>query len=192
MTASPEEAEDLLRAFDSGPLAGRALGHVRGATSIAEENTVQAAQSPEGYRYAVDCTWTDAPAEVLGPPLLRLWRELDTEHSFSIWYGWAPHRPLPDMAFSVEANVYVATYAIYENEADDERYRSWVHERTAAVALRCGAGAYLGDTDFTRRHDRFLSDENFERLQRVRQRWDPAGRFASYLAGDPDRLNVHG
>jgi FAD/FMN-containing dehydrogenase len=58
--------------------------------------------------------------------------------------------------------------------------------------LRCGAGAYLGDTDFTRRHDRFLSDENFERLQRVRQRWDPAGRFASYLAGDPDRLNVHG
>jgi FAD/FMN-containing dehydrogenase len=192
MTSSPEEASDLLRAFDNGPLAGSALGHVRGATSIAEENAVQAAQNPEGYRYAVDCTWTDAPADVLAPPLLRLWSELDTEHSFSIWYGWAPHRPLPDMAFSVEGNVYVATYAIYQNAADDDRYRSWVHERTAAVASQGGVGVYLGDTDFTRRQDRFLSDANFERLRRVRERWDPDGRFASYLTADPDRLNVHG
>ena len=35
----------------------------------------------------------------------------------------------PDMAFSVEGNVYVATYLIYTDAADDERYRSEVHER---------------------------------------------------------------
>jgi hypothetical protein len=113
-----------------------------------------AAQNPDGYRYAVDCTWTDAPADVLAPLLSRLWSELDTEHSFSIWYGWAPDRELPDMAFSVEGNVYVATYAIYADPADDEKYRTWVHERTADIA-RHGAGVYLGDTDFTRRQDRF-------------------------------------
>ncbi len=72
MTASPEEASDLLRAFDNGPLAGRALGHVRGATSIAEENAAQAAQNPEGYRYAVDCTWTDAPADVARSPAVAV------------------------------------------------------------------------------------------------------------------------
>ena len=83
-------------------------------------------------------------------------------------------------------------YAIYQDEADDERYRAWVHERTAAVAARGGAGVYLGDTDFTRRQDRFLSDANFERLRAIRERWDPAGRFASYLTADPGRLNVHG
>jgi len=33
---------------------------------------------------------TDAPAGVLAPLLRELWGELDTEHSFSIWYGWAP------------------------------------------------------------------------------------------------------
>jgi hypothetical protein len=191
MAATEQEAAALLRPFDGGPLKGRELGHVRGATSVAAENEVQAMQSPEDHRYAVDCTWTDAPAAVLAPPLLRLWRELDTTHSFSIWYGWAPHRPLPDMAFSVEGNVYIATYAIYDDEADDAKYREWVHRRTAEIA-RDGAGVYLGDTDFTGRQDRFLSDENYRRLAEVRAKWDPDGRFASYLSADPAGLNVHG
>jgi hypothetical protein len=80
---------------------------------VAEENLAQMAQNPEGYRYAVDCTWTDAPTRVLAPMLQALWNELETEHSFSIWYGWAPRGSRPDMAFSVEADVYVATYVIY-------------------------------------------------------------------------------
>lgn len=173
--------DDLLTAFDDGPLQGHELGHVRGLTSIEAENEAQAKQNPEGYRYAVDCTWSDAPAATLAPPLLRLWSELDTPHSFSIWYGWAPHRPLPDMAFSHEGNVYVATYAIYKDEVDDERYRSWVHDRTAKLN---GTGVYLGDTDFTRRQDRFLSDDALARLTIIRDKWDPTGRFASYLTAD--------
>ncbi len=68
----------------------------------------------------------------------------------SIWYGWYPVRELPDMAFSVEGNVYVATYLIYDDLADDEKYRARVHEKTAAVAANGGIGVYLGDTDFTR------------------------------------------
>ena len=192
MTDSASDASNLLRDFENGPLAGRRLGHVRGETSLDEEGVVQAEQNPEGYRYAVDCTWSDAPADVLAGPLLRMWRELDTTHSFSIWYGWAPDRPLPDMAFSVEGNVYIATYAIYSDPLEDERYRNWVHSRTADIAAAQGAGVYLGDTDFTRRHDRFLSDANFARLAAVRAKWDPAGRLASYLSADASRLNVHG
>jgi FAD/FMN-containing dehydrogenase len=94
------------------------------------------------------------------------------------------------MAFSVEGNVYIATYAIYTDEADDERYRSWVHRRTAEIA-RHGTGVYLGDTDFTRRQDRFLSDENFRRLRQIRAHRDPEGLFAAYLSADPDGLNAH-
>ncbi|MFI7542311.1 FAD-binding protein [Actinoplanes sp. NPDC049599] len=184
------DSPDLLRVFADGPLAGKELSHVTGPTSLAEECVAQAAQNPEGYRYAVDCTWTDAPADVLEPLLSRLWRELDTPHSFSIWYGWAPQRELPDMAFSVQGNVYIATYAIYPDAADDEKYRNWVHERTAAVA-RHGTGVYLGDTDFTRRQDRFLSAANYCRLAEIRARRDPSGVFASYLTADPEGLNVH-
>ena len=60
MADSDEQAVALLAALQHGPLAGRELGHVQGRTSVLEENLAQTAQNPEGYRYAVDCTWTDA------------------------------------------------------------------------------------------------------------------------------------
>jgi hypothetical protein len=96
------------------------------------------------------------------------------------------------MAFSVEADAYVATYAIYADAADDARYRDWVHRRTAALAAAHGVGVYLGDTDFTRRQDRFLSDSAYRRLAQIRAVRDPSSRFVSYLTSDPARLNVHG
>jgi FAD/FMN-containing dehydrogenase len=192
MTDSDSEALALLAALQDGPLAGRELGHVQARTSVTEENLAQTGQNPEGYRYAVDCTWTDAPAEVVAPLLHELWSELDTKHSFGIWYGWAPRRDLPDMAFSVEADAYVATYAIYADAADDARYADLVHRRTAALAAAHGTGVYLGDTDFTRRQDRFLSDDAYRRLAEIRAARDPSGRFAAYLTADPAGLNVHG
>jgi hypothetical protein len=208
MADSDAEALALLAALQDGPLAGRELGHAQGRTSVPEENAAQTAQNPEGYRYAVDCTWTDASAAVLAPMLEALWSELDTVHSFSIWYGWAPRGCAgsggdetlippepprrPDMAFSVEANVYVATYAIYTDPADDARYSDWVHRRTAELAAACGTGVYLGDTDFTRRQDRFMSDDAYRRLAAIRAERDPDGRIASYLTCDREGLNVHG
>ena len=71
MADSDAEALGLLAPLQDGPLAGRELGHVRGPTSVLEENAAQTAQNPEGHRYAVDCTWTDAPAAVLAPMLQR-------------------------------------------------------------------------------------------------------------------------
>jgi FAD/FMN-containing dehydrogenase len=120
---------------------------------------------------------------VLAPRLRRIYEELPTEHSFSIWYGWAPTRPLPDMAFSLERNVYLATYAIWSDPADDERHRDWVagHHRGLAEV---GDGVYLGDSDFTRRPDRFMADANLARLEEIRAARDPEGLFVSYLARD--------
>ena len=192
MADSDDEALRLLDVFEHGPLQGRELGHVKSPTSVLDENAAQLAQNPDGYRYAVDCAWTNASAEVLAPLLMDIWRGLETEHSFSIWYGWSPTRDLPDMAFSVEGNVYVATYLIYSDEADDEKYRTRVHEQTSAIARDGGVGVYLGDTDFTRRPDRFLTDANFARLEEIRAVRDPQRMFASYLVTDSERLNVHG
>jgi FAD/FMN-containing dehydrogenase len=163
--------------------------HETGLTTVEQENEAQAAQNPENHRYAVDCTWTDARAAELAPLLRALWCELPTEHSFSIWYGWAPSRPLPDMAFSIEGRAYIATYAIWSDPADDERHRDWVVDHTSGLA-ELGKGVYLGDTDFTRRADRFLTDANFRRLEEIRARRDPEGRFSSYLIADGAELNA--
>jgi hypothetical protein len=190
MCDTEAEVERVLAPLAACPLAARAIAHERGPTTVEAENEAQAAQNPEGHRYAVDCTWTDARAAELVPYLRALWSELPTEHSFSIWYGWAPNGPLRDMAFSVEAHAYLATYAIWKDEADDERHRAWVVDHTRRLATDLGVGVYLGDTDFTRRPDRFLAPDNFSRLEEIRSQRDPDGRFAGYLIADGAQLNA--
>jgi FAD/FMN-containing dehydrogenase len=190
MCDTPEEAERVLAPLAACPIVDRAISHERGPTTIEAENEAQALQNPEGHRYAVDCTWTDAPAGELAPLLRELWSELPTEHSFAIWYGWSPARRLPDMAFSIEGRAYLATYAIWADPADDERHRDWVVGHTRRLAAAAGKGVYLGDTDFTRRPDRFLSDANFRRLEEIRRRRDPDRLFCSYLIAEGAELNA--
>jgi FAD/FMN-containing dehydrogenase len=190
MCDTPEEAERVLAPLAECPIAGRAISHERGPTTIEAENEAQALQNPEDHRYGVDCTWTDAPARELAPHLRALWSELPTEHSFAIWYGWSPAGPLPDMAFSIEGRAYLATYAIWSDPDDDERHRDWVVGHTRSLAAAVGKGVYLGDTDFTRRPDRFVSEANFRRLEEIRRRRDPDGLFCSYLIAEGAELNA--
>ena len=191
MCESEAEARRVLAPLADCPLADRAIAHESGPTTLEQENAAQAAQNPENHRYAVDCTWTDARARELAPLLFDLWSELPTEHSFSIWYGWAadPERPRPDMAFSIEGHAYIATYAIWSDPADDEAHRDWVVSHTERLAT-LGKGVYLGDSDFTRRTDRFLTPANFARLAQIRAARDPQQRFCDYLIADGAQLNA--
>lgn len=189
MCESPAQAERVLAPLAACPIAERAISHERGATSIEAENEAQALQNPEDHRYAVDCTWTDARASELAPHLRAMWSTLPTEHSFAIWYGWSPTRPIRDMAFSIEGRAYLATYAIWRDAADDERHQQWVLGHAGRLAGAVGKGVYLGDTDFTRRPDRFLSDASFRRLEEIRARRDPDGLFCSYLVAEGATLN---
>jgi len=190
MCETDERAARALAPLADCPIADRAIAHERGPTTVEAENRAQALQNPEGHRYAVDCTWTDARARELAPHLRALWSELPTEHSFSIWYGWSPGGPLRDMAFSLEGHAYIATYAIWDDPADDGRCSDWVVERTRALAAAVGKGVYLGDTDFTRRPDRFLSPGNHRRLEQIRARRDPERLFCGYLIADSQQLNA--
>jgi FAD/FMN-containing dehydrogenase len=188
MGGSASEVVPLLAAFDACPI--RSLGLVRGETSIPEQNVLLGVQNPEGYRWRVDNTWTDAPAAELAPRLRKLWSSLPTERSWSMWFGWSPSRELPDMAFSIEGTGLVSTYICYADADDDERLADGVHGNTAELAADFGKGAYLGDTDFTRRTDRFVSDDNFQRLQEIRLARDPDRRFCGYLIDDESKLNT--
>jgi FAD/FMN-containing dehydrogenase len=188
MGGSAAEVVPLLAPFEACPI--QSLGLVRGETSIPEQNVLLGVQNPEGYRWRVDNTWTDAPAAELAPRLRRLWSSLPTDRSWSMWFGWSPSRELPDMAFSIEGTGLVSTYICYDGAEDDERLADWVHGNTAELAADFGKGVYLGDTDFTRRTDRFLSDENFQRLQDIRLAWDPDRRFSGYLISDESKLNT--
>ena len=142
-------------------------------------NAIQTAQNPENHRYATDCAWTDATAAELIPLLRPLYTDLPTPESFVIWYGWNPVRPLHDMAFSMEANVYLAAYAVWKTDEDDKRVMQWVTERFRALEP-VTKGVYLGDADLLRRPGKFMADANFAKLQRLRDSYDPNRRMPDY------------
>jgi FAD/FMN-containing dehydrogenase len=191
MCSSMEEARRIMAPLETCPVLDRAM--VRDfclPTTFAEEGVQQEAANPRGARYHTDCLWTDAPAAELVPRLRALMTDMPSAQSFAIWYGWDPVRPLPDMAFSMEGNVYVAAYVIADDEADDARCRDWLQARMADLAP-VSKGVYLGDSDLTVRPAKFMADANYARLEALRAKHDPNRVFPGYHIKPGHELNVN-
>ena len=182
MFETPEQARRLMAPLETCPVLDRALLRAFAEpTSFDEENPIMDAQNPPGMRYSADCAWTDASAAELAPLLGEVYRTLPTRESFVIWYGWSPKRPLQDMAFSMEGDVYLAAYTIWEHEVDDQAMQDWVTGHFTALEPVC-KGSYLGDADLTRRSSKFMADANFAKLARLRAEHDPDGLFFDFYA----------
>ena len=92
------------------------------------------------------------------------------------------------MAFSLQSEIYLASYVVWESPEDDERCISWL-EGAMADLEPVTVGQYLGDSDLSRRQVRFMSDEAWSRLQQIRAERDPDGLFVGYLAGPDGATN---
>jgi hypothetical protein len=102
----------------------------------------------------------------------------------------APLRPLPDMALSPQSEVYFAVYTIWPDRKDDARCRGWLLNQMRRMEP-VSTGFYLGDSDIPTRSAKFMSDENFSRLQALRRVYDPEGRICSYRAHPEHELNAN-
>jgi hypothetical protein len=158
--------------------------------TIGELRAEQVRANPEGHRYTVDNAYLAGETSALIPALAPAFTELPTAKSFSLWFDLAhlPARPLPDMALSVQSDLYFATYVVGEEPAQDDLCRSWIDERLRRLEP-FSVGCYLGDSDLTIRPDRFMSDAAWDRFGRVRAARDPARLFAGYDCPDESALN---
>jgi FAD/FMN-containing dehydrogenase len=181
-----------LRALDSCPVAGTALARkVAEPVTIGELRAEQVRANPEGHRYVVDNAYLAGPADSLIPAVAPAFTGLPTAKSFSLWFDLAhlPARPLPDMALSVQGDIYFATYVVGDSPVQDGSCRSWVSDTMSRLAP-FSAGCYLGDSDFTVRTDRFMSDAALDRFKRIRADRDPGGLFCGYDCADAALLNT--
>jgi FAD/FMN-containing dehydrogenase len=191
LVAGQAEADAELAPFRTNPALGRALMVLDAApTTLEEQRKRQLEDNPEGHRWAVDNAWLSGPVDQVLPAMRRAYTTLPTEKAFTIWFSMAPGRPLPDMAFSLQSDVYLASYVLWEDEADDEANQAWLRDVMADLEP-VTAGQYLGDGDLSRRQVRFMSDEAWTRLREVRAARDPEGLFAGYLAGPHGARNAN-
>jgi FAD/FMN-containing dehydrogenase len=189
LSATREEAQAALAPFRSSPALARALVVHDGAeSSLAAQRIAQEAANPRGAWYRADNAWVEGDVAEVVARIRPLFTELPTRESFTIWMSNAPTRDLPDMAFSLQTEAYVAAYVISDDPSRDPEHREWLAAAMARLEP-VTAGQYLGDSDMTQRQVKFMADENFARLQRIIAERDPAGRFARYLAADPATIN---
>jgi hypothetical protein len=84
------------------------------------------------------------------------------------------------MAYSVEDETYIALYGVWTDPARDDANVAWVTDRMREME-GLATGIQLADENLGRRPARFATDANMDRLDEVRARHDPDGRFHEWM-----------
>jgi FAD/FMN-containing dehydrogenase len=192
LALSPDDASAVaaLAPLETCPLLPRALA-VKSAepTTLAEQRAEQIRMNPEGHCYAVSNAYLDGPVASQVAALRAAFGTLPSRQTFVIWFSMGPQRALPDMALSLQTDAYFAAYVIWPpSSGDGESCSRWLAERMTELEP-VTAGQYLGDSDFTVRQHRFMSDDAWRRFQAIRDARDPGRLFAGYLCADQATLN---
>ena len=184
-----EQGKKNLEPFLTFPEIDSAIVNIWGQeTTLAARREQQLAANPEDHRYFVDNVWVEGDPADIAEKLDPLFTTIPEQKGFTIWYSMGPIRELPDMAFSLQSPGYVATYLVSDDASRDAENRAWV-DHAMKHARPVTVGTYLGDSDFGNRQLKFMSEANYDRLQKVIADRDPAGRFVRYLSKDPANLN---
>ena len=137
---------------------------------------------PEGWRYAVDNMWTHSDVEDLLDGYRAITETLPDCPSHAMWMNWNPAcgPQRPDMAYSVEDDVYIGLYGVWRDDGDDARFQDWATNRMREMEP-VASGIQLADENLGRRSARFVTDESRRRLDEVRRLYDPTGIFHSWM-----------
>jgi FAD/FMN-containing dehydrogenase len=182
LTDSENESREVLSILATCPALDRAV--LRDEYQPVEMSDLMAGGDallyPIGSRYETDNMWTNASSEALFPHMERIADGLPEAPSHMMWMLWGAEQELPDMAFSMQAELYIALYGIGTDLAGDGERERWVTENMRALEPHA-KGIQLADENLGRRPFRFMVPENLERLQRIRAERDPERRFHSYM-----------
>lgn len=150
-------------------------------TSIQQEYENKANAYPVGQRYKVDNVFLRNDADIVA--LLELsFTTLPTRQSMSLWSSMKPRssRPLANMALSIQSDHYLAVYVIWDDEADDAQYESWLSNVMEPLSHH-SVGSYLGEFDFQARHSECWGPEEYRKLAGIKRKWDPDDRICGCL-----------
>jgi FAD/FMN-containing dehydrogenase len=177
------EGERALALLESCPVLDRATMRVTAAPmTLNQLYAIGESTEAPGFRWAVDNMWTDAGAAELVPAVREVFQEVPTPASHVFWLNW-PEQEIRDAALSVIGHTYIAAFTGWTDPAQDAQYRFWGRDHMRRLD-HLSNGIQLADENLDGRPEaRYLSDENRARLEELRGRWDPDGRFPSYLAG---------
>jgi FAD/FMN-containing dehydrogenase len=183
---SDEEATEALSALATCPLEGHVMEDLNASTPF--EALFDNADKfwPEGKRYAVDTMWHSSPPSEVLAIIQDHFATAPSAHSMILCPILPPPTdapPLPDAAFSMVAPGYVACYSIWEEAGQDEVNVRWLRALMGKLEP-LAVGCYVGESDIATNPSQVVNSyarSNWERLQALREKYDPNGVFYSYM-----------
>lgn len=182
MTDTAELAEAGFAPLETCPARSRAKNViVNNNASLEQFFERNEGSDPKGLRYSVDGMWSDADPDKLVPALRQMYENLPTPRSFIYYAMWGPNKPdWPDMAMSIQAPVYIAAHALWDNAADDARMHEWASGSMRKLEA-FSRGSKLNDDATVRRPSKYFSDAATAKLKALTAKHDPQGVFRSFL-----------
>ncbi|KAK4232632.1 FAD binding domain protein [Podospora fimiseda] len=164
-------------------------------TTLKDQYAAQRLANPPFHHYRSDNIYLPNDLDSIPCLLEPIFTFLPTPKSSALWFSLSPTSQKgfssDDMALSLQTDHYVALYAVWEEEKDDEKCEEWIRKLGGIQ----NEGSYLGDADFSFREYgvdgwRFWGEGVRERLEVVRKKWDGEGRVCGFL--DNDELGLDG
>src|ERR1700737_2105944 len=178
---SEAEAAKALAVLGTCPVIDQAIINVPYApATLANWYDVIMTNYPTGHRYIADNMFTSASAEELLPGIRKIIETMPPHPSHFIFTGWKPSPDRADMVYGFEDEIYLALYTVWQDPADDERYRDWAGSNMASMSHLATCIA-LADENLGRRPAKFIADSNMARLDEVRSTYDPDGTFHRWM-----------
>jgi FAD/FMN-containing dehydrogenase len=183
---SDEEAVEALAALATCPLEDCLIKDLHASTPFEVLFDNADRFWPEGKRYAVDTMWYSSPPLEVLTIVQEHFATVPSAHSMilcPILPSPTDATPLPDAAFSMVAPGYVACYSIWEEAGQDEVNIEWLRTLMRALEPLAG-GCYVGESDIAANPSQVVNSyasSNWERLQALREKYDPNGVFHSYM-----------
>jgi hypothetical protein len=131
-------------------------------------------------RWIADSMWMDAPIDPLLPAMRAIAESQPPAPSHALWLNWNAPPSRPDMAFSLEARTYLALYGGLRGKTINPADETWATDHMRGLQDH-SLGIQLADENLERRPARFMAPANLARLDALRARHDPEGRFNPYM-----------
>jgi hypothetical protein len=182
LAESWREARDAVAFIDKGPLRKKAsltLPLLPMSLNMMMQTGEKTLFLPN-TRWTADSMWMNDPIDPLLPALRQIADSQPAAPSHALWLNWNPPASRPDMAFSLEARTYLALYGGLRGKAATPADESWATDHMRALEAH-SVGIQLADENLGRRPMPFMAPANFARLDALRAKFDPDGRFNPYM-----------
>lgn len=184
------EGRAALAVLEQGVMPGKCLAKtLNEASSFEKLSDAAGAAWPEHHRNLCENQCSNAkPVDIL-MALKDKFIAAPSDKSVIVFCQSTGQHPLlqqnDDIALSMDGRSYGGSWAIWEKPEDDAANFQWQDE-VIAILKRFTSTHYIGETDIVQDNARVqgsYTQQKWQRLQQIREQYDPQGVFFSYLGG---------